>query len=499
MSLLGLDVGTSGCKAVAFDERGHALVSAGREYAPTACPPGTLEIDPNHVWNAVAACLHEVAGACRADPIAALSVSGFGEAAVPVDRAGQALMNGILFTDPRGRAELEALTGKLGTEELSRRTGLPPHPMYTLLRLMWLRDHQPELYRQTRSYLQFAEYVAFRLTGEAATGHSLAARTMAFNVSALAWDETILEAAGIPKDLFARALPGGAVIGAVLPSVAAELGLPKGVLVAAGGHDQPCAALGSGVIDGGQAIDSIGTSECITTSFDRPVLDRALFQMNYHCGPHVAPGKYVTFAYTMSAGALLQWFRDTIGRAERQEADRLGISVYELMQGRIGSEPTGLLVLPHLDGGGTPSLDPQSRGAILGLGRRTTAAEIYRAMLEGVTFEMRHNLECLGGLGIRVDSLKACGGGARSAQWLQMKADILNRPIATLENGEAGALGAAMLAGVAAGLWPDAASACQNMARESRRFEPDPKMAGRYEPNYRRYRRVYPAVRSILE
>jgi xylulokinase len=496
MALLGIDVGTSGCKATAFDTDGKILAAAAGEYPPTVCPPGYLEINPDLVWRAVADSIRRCAAAC-AEPILGLAVSSFGEAAVPIDRSGQALANGILFIDPRGQAQADRMADRLGAHELAMRTGLPLHRMYTLFRLMWLRDEQPEIYRRTWKYLQFEDLVLYRLTGETVTDYSLADRTMAFNVLDKTWDPVILAAADLPDRIWARPLPSGTVAGAITRAAAAAVGLPAGTPVVTGGHDQPCTALGSGIIRTGQAIDGIGTSECITTCFDQPVLNDRLFARNYHCGPHTAPGQYITFAYTMSAGALLQWFRDTIGRPERDEAARSGLSAYALLDSRVQREPTNLLILPHFDGGGTPSLDPASRGAILGLSRQTTPLEIYRAMLESVTYEMRYNLACLEEAGIRVETLRAAGGGAKSPVWLQIKADILGRPIATLTVDEAGTLGGAILAGVATGVFRDVRMACAQMVHEKRQFWPDQTYSERYEAAYRKYCQLYPALKAI--
>jgi len=498
MALLGIDVGTSGCKTTIMDEQGLILSSAYHEYPRTECQAGYMEINPENAWISVCSCIYETAAARPGTRIAALSVSSFGEAAVPIDRSGKVLHNGILFTDPRGRTQVDALVKRMGVENLQARTGLPIHPMYSIFRAMWLRDNKQTLFRETQKYLQFEDYIIYRLTGEFATDYSLAARTMAFHVVNKEWDPEILEAAGLPCDLFARAFPSGTAVGYVSRAVAAMLGLEDKVLVVTGGHDQPCAALGGGAIHGGLAIDGLGTAECITICFDQPFFSPALLKNNYHCGPHVVRDKYITFAYAMSAGALLQWYRDTFAATERAEALSQGISIYALLDSLVNKEPSNLLILPHFSGSGTPYLDEASRGAILGLSCQTTSYDIYRAMLESITYEMKYNLECLETAGIPVKSLCAVGGGAKSDTWLQIKADILNRPVSTLEFNEAGTLGVGILAGVAAGIYKSTEEACKLMVREKRRFEPDPQRASQYEENYQRYRKLYPAIKSIL-
>lgn len=499
MALMGLDVGTSGCKAAIFSDRGEILAITSDEYPATSCASEFHEISPETVWNTVAKCIRKCTDLAKSEQVDGLSISSFGEAAVPLDQNGNVLRNAILLTDPRGQEQLTELVEKLGVEFLSTRTGLPLHPMYSLNRLLWIKEHEPDIYNSIDQYLQFEDYIIFKLTGQAIVDYSLASRTMAFNVLDKSWDSQILDAAGIPVNMFARAVPSGTAVGFLRPTLVSELGLSSKTLVVTGGHDQPCTALGSGIIYEGMAVDGIGTSECITTIFDQPILSRKLFEMNYHCGPHVLEDKFITFAYTMSAGAVLQWYRDTIGRPEYEKSKKTQQSVYQLLDQSIDQKPSQLLVSPHFDGSGTPHLNPESKGAILGLSRKTSTSEIYRAMLESITYEMKYNLECLADNHINITSLRAAGGGAKSKIWLQIKADILNRPIATLENTEAGTLGAAILAGIAVGKYRNAADACKQLVREKEQFEPDTKQNELYELNYQRYKRMYSALVKIWE
>lgn len=499
MALMGLDVGTSGCKAAIYSDSGKLLAITGEEYPPTPCSSEFHEINPEAVWNSVARCIRKCLDLANNEYIDGLSISSFGEAAVPLDRDGNVLRNAILLTDPRGQKQLAELVDKLGANFISARTGLPLHPMYSLIRLLWIKEHEPDIFNEIVQFLQFEDYIIYKLTGVAAVDYSLASRTMAFNVLDKSWDRQILDAAGIPVCIFARAVPSGTAVGSLRSSLVSELGLSPKTLVVTGGHDQPCTALGSGVIENGMAVDGMGTSECITTSFDQPILSKKLFEMHYHCGPHVLTDKYITFAYTMSAGAILQWYRDTIGRPEYDKAKKMQQSVYQLLDESIAQKPSQLLVFPHFDGSGTPHLNPESKGAILGLSRKTTTSDIYRAMLESITFEMRYNLECLAANKINIVSIRAAGGGAKSKIWLQIKADILNRPVATLENTEAGTLGAAILAGTAVGNYRSAVDACRQLIQKKDHFEPDQKQNERYEENYQRYKRMYSALTKIWE
>lgn len=486
MSLIGLDIGTTGCKAMAFREDGASLAGAYAEYGRAGAE--IHELDPDEVWRRVREVLRGVALRCAGDRPRALAVSSFGESVVPLDEGGNVLHNSILYTDPRGAGQCADLTEKLGVRVIMRKTGLKPHPMYSACKIGWYRDCLPDVFRRTKRFLMFEDYILWKLGAEPAVDYSLASRTMAFNVTALAWDEEILGACGIGAEQLARAVPSGTAAGRISPHASDDLGLPRGLLLVTGGHDQVCAAVGAGVLGDGSALDGTGTVECIAPVFGRPMLDERFLGNNFACIPYAVPGSYTTYAFNFTGGSLLRWYRDNFARAEAAAAMQPGAGAYDLLNAGAAKHPTDLLVIPHFAGSGTPQMDPRARGAILGLRFEADAGTIYRALMEGVTYEMAYNIECLKGCGIAITELRAVGGGAKSDLWLKIKADITGCRILSPDAEEAGAAGAAMLAGVACGAYRTLGEATPAFVRIKKEVDPDPRDSEFYLEQYARYK-----------
>jgi len=497
VSLMGLDIGTTGCKASLFDEEGLLLASAYQEYPMEHPSPGLYEINPLKVWQAVQRVIAEVTLAVPERRVSALSISSFGETVVPVDASGQVLGQAILYMDPRGREQARRLEQRIGKERTMEITGVPLHPMFSLPKVMWIRQHQPELYERVWKFMPFGDYIAYVLTGICVSDYTLASRTMAFNVARKKWDEEMFEAAGIEMDRFPDLIRSGQPIGTVRADVARTIGLAPDTLVVAGGHDQATAALGAGILSTHQAVDGIGTVECITPAYASPVLGPEMLSFQYNCAPHVVEGLYLTYAFNFTGGSILRWYRDHLAPAAEAEAQRLGLGVYDYLNSHAPAHPTGLLVIPHFAGSGTPYMNPEAKGTLYGLTLETTATEIYRALMEGVTYEMRYNVECLAKAGIRIDSLRAVGGGAKSDLWLQIKADIMNLPIEKLNVTEAGTMGNIILAGKAAGIYRSYEEAVGKLVRPVRTFEPGEPNRTIYEDRYETYKKLSRAIGSL--
>jgi xylulokinase len=498
MSLIGLDVGTTGCKAIVFDVNGNILGQAYREYPFIHRQPGWIEIDSNQVWQATQEAIAEASTAAgRRDPPKALAISCLGEAVTPIARDGTALDLSTIGFDNRSLPQSEWWEQEMGRDRLFQITGQPLNLIYTLNKIMWWRDNCPAIFNRTWKFLCYGDLTAMRLGAEPVIDHSMAARTMAFDIRRRRWSGEILQKAGLGEELLARAAPSGTIIGEVSKKVAEEIRLPKGVKIVTGGHDQPCGALGAGIVEADIAMDATGTVECITPAFSSPVLTDAMLKGNYPCYPHVAPQMFVTISFNFTGGSLLRWYRDVLGKQERDEAEIAGVDVYDIIIAKASPEPTNLLVLPHFTVTGTPWMDPHSKGAILGLSVSTTKAELIKALLEGLTFEMRLNLDYLQEAGVRIQHLRAIGGGAKSATWLQLKADIFGRPVCALSVSEAACLGAAILAGVPVGEYSSVREAAQQIAKITRTFEPDRERASRYEERLRLYHDLYPTLRDL--
>jgi len=495
MSLLGIDVGTGGCKAAAFRLDGRPVASAYREY-PTLHPAaGWAELDSRHVLEQVKAVIGEVAAAAAGDPVAALSVSSMGEAMTPVAADGTVLGNCILFSDSRGGDLLEPLIAPLGPEALYRINPNIPSPNYSLPKLLWLRRHRPELWRAADRWLLWGDLVTAALGGEALTSFSLANRTMLFDIAAEDWSAELLAAAGIERRNLPRCAPSGAPAGEVSPAAAEELHLPAGAKIIVGGHDQCCNALGAGAIRPGQAVTGIGTVECITPVYGHVADLEAMRSIGLNVEHHVLDGLYVSFLYNQ-AGGLVRWFRDTFAAADCARGGRG--DVFDVLAGEMPPRPTRLLVLPYFEPTGSPHFIADASGAILGLRTSTTRGEILKAIMESTTLYFADTIGLLAELGIDTSQFVATGGGARSDAWLQIKADVMGRPFVRPAITECGVAGAAMLAGLATGAYGSPAEAVAQFLRVERTFQPDAARHAVYRRKLAQYRRVFPAVGGLL-
>lgn len=497
MSLAGLDVGTTGCKAAVFNPEGKLLALAYREYPLIHPQPGLSEHDVEMVWSKVREVLREVNAQVKRDPIKALSISCHGEAVVPVAKDGSHLYNFVITFDDRTIPQYRRWMEEVGAWRVFELTGMPLHPMYSINKIMWFKENRPDIYERAWKFLCVEDFFNYKLGGEAVIDYSLAARTMAFDVRRLAWSEEILSLAGVDEALLARPAPSGTVVGQVSRQIARELDFSSPVAIVTGGHDQPCGALGAGIIKEGIAMNATGTSDVVCPAFQAPILSKAMLEGNYPCYPHTFPGMYVTIAFNLTGGLLLRWYRDTLCAEERQEAERTGRDVYDIIIERASPEPANIFILPHFVGSGTPSLDPTSRGAILGLTLDTTKADLSRAVLDSTDYEMKLNLETMKRIGIRIEELRAIGGGAKSPFWLQLKADTFGLPVVALKVSEAAGLGTAILAGAAIGEFEGIRQGVEATFRPGRVYEPDPAQNARYEARYRRFVEIYPLLRRF--
>jgi xylulokinase len=498
MSLLGLDVGTTGAKAIVFREDGALLGQGYREYPLLHPRPDWIELDPTQVWELTAEAIREaVANAGGADPVEALAVSCLGEATAPVARDGRIVRNSILGFDARGQEEVDWWEAEVGRDRVFRITGRPLSIMYTAHKLMWLKKHEPQVYDGTWKFLGYGDYTLWRLGAEPAIDYSLAGTMMLFDVNTKQWSQELLELAGLDAGKLSKPVPAGTEVGTLSPAVAESLGLPPGVKLVTGGHDQPCGALGSGCVEDGMAMDATGTVECLTPAFSRLVLTDGMLRSNLCCYDHTVPGMYVSLAFNFTGGSLLKWFRDTLGQADVEEARRTGDDVYDVLLRQCADEPSPVLVLPHLTLTGTPWMDPKAKGALFGLQLSTTKGELIKGLLDGITYEMRLNLELLREAGVTIRELRAIGGGAKSPFWLQLKADIFGMPVARLNVTECACLGAALLAGTAAGRYNSVAEAAQSVVSVEQVYEPRPEKEAAYRDKYAIYRDLYPTTAPL--
>jgi xylulokinase len=456
-----------------------------------------MELDPEEVWNAVKGVIRQVTQAIPDDPVRALSVSTHGESVVPVDAQGRFLCRFITALDTRAAKETEWWGERLGKDRLFQITGMPLHPMYTVNKLMWLRQHQPDIFAAARRFLCMQDFIFHQLGLDPAMDYSLATRTMAFDVNQLAWSREILSLAQLDVEQLSRALPSGSVLGEIAPSIAEELGMAPGAVGVTGGHDQPAGALGCGAIAEGIAMDSTGTVECVAVASPKLVLGTELLEGNLPIAPHTVAGMYLVLGYSSTGGALLRWYRDNFASAELQEAERTGQDVYDLILEQAVEGPSSVLILPHFFGSGTPWMDPDSKGAILGLDMTTNKGQIIKGILDSVTYETKLSVDVMETAGISVRELRAIGGGAKSPRWLQTKADIFGKPVVAMDVSEAACLGVAVLAGVATRSFSSIEEGVARMVRVKRIYEPDMAMHERYMQKAQRFAQVYPTLAEL--
>ncbi|MHB1453001.1 MAG: FGGY-family carbohydrate kinase [Saccharofermentanales bacterium] len=495
MAVIGLDAGSTGCKCIVFGNDGRPHAYAYREY------PRNLSSDvisSDCIWENVSDVIREAVAAYRVKQdrqeddgrILAICISSFGEAFVPLDAAGRALDDIMLYTDQRGLEECMDFCDKFGEENIMRITGVKPHPMYSLPKIAWLRSHKPEVFSQVWKFLLVEDFIIYKLTGKTFTDYSLASRTMAFDIRTLSWNDDLLDLAGIGADRMATPVPSGTAVAKVAAGMSDLLGLDADVQVVTGGHDQVCAAVGSGITSAGAAADGIGTVECIIPAFAAPVDDPGFAGNNYCCVPYPVDNMYVTYAFNFTGGSLLKWFRDNLARDVKLEADKLGIGVYALLEQQIPEEPTSIFVIPHFAGSGTPDMDPAAKAAIYGLTFRHHQSDIFKACLEGVTYEMKYNIDLLKSHGIDIKELYAVGGGSKSLVWLGIKAAITGCTIHQLEVEEAGITGAAIMASVAVGIYPTIRDACDVFIKVRNTIIPDMELHRKYMKLYEEYKRI---------
>ena len=488
MYLGGLDIGTTGCKLSVYRDDGGFVCNSYREYRAVH-RDGFHEICAETVFKAVCEVLRETAS--RATPNV-IGVTSFGETFAALDENDRVLLPSMLYTDPRGADECDLLCRTMGADAIRKIAGVKPHSMYSLPKLMWIKKQKPEIFRKIKRVMLMEDYIVYMLCGVAQIDYSLAARTMAFNIEKKCWSEEIFGAAGINPSLMSAPVPSGSVAGVMRKELAETLGIPSGITVVNGAHDQIAATLGAGVLQCGEAVDGTGTVECLIPVFDRIPEEAALYNEGYSMVPYVREGSYVCYALSFTGGAALKWFRENFAPQYRGE------NVYAQLDATVPKDPTGILVLPHFAGAATPYMDTGSRAAVLGLTLEHGAGHFYKALMEGACYEMAVNLERLESFGIRPETVYATGGGAASDVWLQIKADVWNRSVVSLSAKQVGACGTCMLCGVALGVYQDFFHAKRVFVKEKRAYLPDPAAARSYRNYYNAYRNIYQAVRPIV-
>jgi len=498
-TLLGLDLGTTGARAVLADTSGAVRFSREVAYPLRTPHPGWAEQDPDG-WEHAA--FDALASAAAAAPdrsgIAAIGLTGQMHGATLLDARDRPVRPAIIWCDQRTAPQRRAMEAQIGLPEIIARTGNPPLEGFTAPKLLWVRDHEPAVHARIRRLLLPKDFIRLRLTGAALTDVADASGTGLFDVRRRTWSEAMLRDLDLPRTWLADVVESPAVAGRLTADAARRLDLPPGTPVAAGAGDQAAGAVAAGIVAPGDAVVTIGSSGVVFAATAAPQIDPA---GRVHTFCHAVPAMWEVMGVTQGAGLSLRWFRDTLAGDVRADVPQRGLDPYELLTREAATAPPGsrgLVWLPYLQGERTPHLDASARGVLFGLTTAHARSDVVRAIMEGVACSLRDCLQIIRGLGIRSDAVKIAGGGARSPVWRQIVADVLDVALVIVAEGRGPAFGAALLAGVAGGVWGSVPEACAACRLEGERLDPIAAHRRRYDDLYGVYRDLYPALQPLF-
>jgi xylulokinase len=494
--LAAIDVGTTGCRTIIFDIDGKAVSQAYEEYASVFPSPSWVEQSALEWWGAVRntsrAAIRKAK--IKADDIKGISVTNQRETIVPVDALGEPLRTAIVWQDRRTTDECGEIASKIGRERIYSVTGLTVDPYFSAPKILWMRRNQPELFSRTFKFLLVHDYVIMKLSNLFATEYSNASRTMLFDIKKMDWSDTICGELDIPEEKMPTLYPPGRRIGEVTSKAAKETGFAANTPVIAGAGDQQAAALGVGVTEAGRVKATTGTGTFILAYLEQPKYDE---KRRVLCSCHAVPGKWVNEASIFTTGAVYRWFRDQFAQAEKMEAQRSGKDPYELLNDQAAKIPPGsrgVLLIPHCMGSGAPHWNPYDRGVMLGFTVGHERGCLIRAIMEGTAFEIKENIEVMKEMNTDISELRVTGGATRSQTWNQIQSDVTGLPVLKGAVEEATSLGAAILAGVGAGIYKGIVEAADQMVMITERYAPSKENSSLYSKLYDIYEKAYKAL-----
>ncbi|SRR6266496_4419693 len=497
MYVLGIDIGTGGTRALIIDKSGRVISSATEEHEPFASPQiGWAEQHPEDWWRATGGAVRKALGnaSLGGDAIACVGFSGQMHGAVMLDESDAVVRPALIWCDVRTEKQCQDFTAKVGAEKVIQLTCNPALPNFTLTKFLWVRENEPKNWRRVKSVMLPKDYVRFRLTGDRAIDMADASGTLLLDVAHRRWSKEILQAAEMDEALLPRLFESPDVCGQVSAAGAWATGLKAGTPVVAGAGDQAAGATGMGIVTPGAVSATIGTSGVVFAATDRPALD-AKGRLHTFC--HAVPGRWHVMGVTQAAGLSLRWFRDRFGAGTDDGRDPYERLTAEASRIPVGSD--GLLWAPYLMGERTPHLDPNARGALIGLTASHTRGHVVRSILEGVAFSLRDSFTLFSEMKVPVTRIRLGGGGARSPLWRQIQADVYGHEVEIVEAEEGAAYGAAILAGVGAKVWSSVDAACSEIVRVATRVVPQPEAVKQLNSSYAAYRRMYPALKSVMQ
>ncbi len=499
--LVGIDIGTSGIKTIIVNERGGLVSRAFEEIALHTPRPGWAEQDPEDWWRAAANTVREAMGASGIPPdsVVGIGLSGQMHSSVLLGEQDEVLRPSILWCDTRTTEQCRWITEQAAEENLVQWVSNPALEGFTAPKLIWVRDHEPQVYNRIRRVLLPKDYIRFRMTGEYAMEASDAAGTLLFDVRKRRWSGPMLDAIGLAPECLPPTFESTDICGYVTGEMAGDLGLKAGTPVVGGGADNTCGAVGAGIVRSGRMLASLGTSGVVFAHTDEVRVDP---ELRVHTFCHSVPDKWYLMGVTLFAGGAFQWLRNTLGDVEVSAGRMLDTDPYELITAqaaRAAPGCEGLVFLPYLMGERTPHKDADARGAFVGITGRHGRPHLIRSVMEGVTFALRDSIEIMRELGLSITQVRATGGGARSSLWRQIQADIYGQEVVTVNADEGPAFGAAILAGVGTGLYGTVEEAADDLVSVVSRTEPDRDASARYEEYYGIFKSLYPALKPSFD
>ncbi len=495
--LLGIDIGTSSCKAAAFLPDGSVLAQVNRSYSVRYPNPGWAEQNPEDWWDAVCGAIRELLEkGVRADEICGIGVDGQSWSAIAVDRTGKVLCDTPIWMDTRAQRICADLKSRFGEERLFRVSGNPVQPTYTMPKVLWYQEQRPEVYRNTYKILQSNSFMAYRLTGAMTQEPSQGYGWNCYDMARGVWNRELCREMGVDPALLPEIVPCDTVIGTVTEEAAQATGLRVGTPVVAGGLDAACGTLGVGVIHPGETQEQGGQAGGMSICEDTCTMDPHLI-----LGAHVVPGQWLLQGGTVGGGGAVNWFEKEFCAAERAAAKEKGTASLAEMDASAKETPAGsegLVFLPYLAGERSPIWDPDAKGVFYGIDFSKTRGHFARAVMEGVAYALRHNLETAAEAGVQAETLRAMGGAANSRLWMQIKADVTGKKIVVPSADTATALGAAILAGVGTGVFHDYEDAVARTVTVQREFVPNPENEAVYAEGYAVYLGLYQNLKNIM-
>lgn len=488
----GLDLGTTGCKIVLYNENAELLSTYYEEY-DVVHENGCHEIDFNVIKTSVLSILKKTVDDYKVD---ALGVTSFGETFAMLDENDSVLAPSMLYTDPRGADECEQLCKLFGEEYLTLTTGAKPHPMYSISKILWLKNNNPSDFAKCKRILLGQDFIVYTLTGVAQIDYSLAARTGAFDIEKRCWMNNVFEGLDIDVSLMSKPVQMGSVAGPLKAGLKRELGIDYDISIVNGCHDQVAAMIGAGVFDCDKAMDGTGTVECIPVILKEKPNDLKFYENGYSVVPFI-DGLYACYALSYCGGSTLKWFRDNFAELEHKESQENNLNVYAELDKKVSDKATQILILPHFSGAATPYMDSDSKAAFIGITLETTKYDIYKALMEGTSYEMKLNFNTMKPMTGEICEIRATGGGATSDLWLQIKADILNTDITALNCKEVGAAGTSAVTGVACNVYKDLSSPVSKMAPVRKVFKPNAQNSAVYAKLFEKYEKIYSLTKSL--